>query len=241
MQTRRVRMADKPSPLQMAVAVAGRLVEVMAAVFAFPLTIAAGLASKIFDLISWLSNLLVSVTGGDTESSGQRTSEQSIQDKFLDALIVASVGWSANQWGLTLGGLGWLAGVPGWGLFACGLTTTIFTQCIQSRFLRRDTPSTRKREAQEYSQYKSMAVSPELIDVAQQKVREYNNAGVKSAYFLGSIVAVTWVTETWAMSVNATWPAARFSLATIAVLASCLFQALQTEALLKLKEARADG
>lgn len=233
--------SDRPNPMHVAVKCAGKIVEILAALAAFPLTITAGLASKLFDLISWISNLIVSVTGGDSEFSQSRSSMQTIQDKFLDALIVVSVGWSAKQWALNYAGFSWLADAPDWSLLAFGLTTTIFTQCIQSRFLRKDNPDERGREAKAYAGYKAMDVSPDLIDVAKQKVREYNNSGIKSAYFLGAIVVATWVIETGAMSVGAEWPAARFSLGTIAVIASCLFQAFMTEALIKLKEARVNG
>jgi hypothetical protein len=233
-------VSDRPSAMQISLGAAGKIVEGLAAIAAFGLSIAAGLASKIFDLISWVSNGIVELTGGEGKPQGHRSAKQTLQDKFLDALILASVSWSANQWALTLAGFGWFSASPSWVLLTAGLTTTLFTQCIQSRFLRNDNPEARKKEADEYSKYQRIDVLDDLIAVAQQKAKEYNNAGVKSGYVLGAIVIATWIIEINAMGAGVAWPAIRLSLATFITLCWLAVQAFSTEALIKLKEVRAE-
>jgi hypothetical protein len=233
-------VSDRPGAMQISLGAAGRIVEGLASIAAFGLSIAAGLASKIFDLISWVSNGIVELTGGEGKPQGHRSAKQTLQDKFLDALILASVGWTANQWALKLASFGWFSMSPVWVLLTAGLTTTLFTQCIQSRFLRNDNPETQKEIADKYSKYQRLDVSEDLITVAQQKTREYNNSGVKSGYIIGAIVVATWAIEIDAMGTGVAWPAIRFSLATFATLCWLAVQAFSTEALIKLKEARAE-
>jgi hypothetical protein len=206
------------------------------------LTVAVDLCSHFGSAIVWVSRQLIALTGG---GHAHLTGAETIQEKFFHGLILLSFGNSARQWIAALSLMAWAIALPyaPISIAVLGFTASLFTQIVQSRLLRRDTPEIRAAQAETLAQYDQMsaAIFEEKIEIAKNAADKYNKAGVLSAQMIGAVVCSTWIIETTIMGTGAVWPNPAISFGGLAVLASNILQAFSTEMLIKLEEDKEPG
>jgi hypothetical protein len=227
----------RPNMLQITLMVGTRIVGVLVAIAALPLSVVVELCSYFGSAIVWVSRQLIALTGG---GRAYLTGGETIQEKFFHGLILLSFGNSARQWIAALSLMPWAIALPyaSFSIAILGFTASLFTQVIQSRLLRRDTPEVRYAQAENLAQYDHMnpAAFEEKIDIAKNAADKYNKAGVLSSQMIGAVVCSTWIIETMVMGTGAVWPNPAISFAGLAVLAANILQAFSTEMLIKLEE-----
>lgn len=169
-------------------------------------------------LIIYLGRLATAATGPSRVALRDSDGPYNV---CLNALLLASLAWSGWQYGeLIAGALATLAWVPSWGAFAVGIGLSTFTQLIQARALRENTPSkTYDRFAANRRERLQEGVLDGLVDVAQAHGKRFNSAGMARLRMFGAFAICSWAAEFIIQALNAGWVAPWFSLGNLAVLA----------------------
>jgi hypothetical protein len=235
MQNAANRNQKKPSRIELSAKVGAEVAGGGVALAVFPLSLISHGLGHLGTGAVWLSRQLIALTGGgEAYINGRET----VNEKFLHSLILLGFWNSAKQWALAVELSDWGRGFNPLVWAVAGLTFSLFTQVVQSRFLRADNPTAKKKEADKLAQFDRMAddAMEGKINIAKRAGKAYNNAGIKTARLLGAVVIATWTFEVHVMGVGAQWPNPALSLAGLALLCFNIIQAFLVEGLIKLEE-----